>query len=257
MPTPEPSAQIIQGYGHVFSRNPLDRGEKERRDESKIQQMAIHSDSRFLPLRNLDLLVETSNTPRLKWLEQSQFNKYNPDGKAIFLGFMDGIYHYAFEVSIEILSDFELRTINPNLSFVDVRTCGHMLPREDAGIAAQARIQTYWHQQYKFCPVCGFETTMKRGGQARSCGNCSKDNIPRTAPDIIVVVHDGDTFHNRTDVSDKELAEFVDSFNTEQLQSLMQFFETMPKVRHVINVTNPNTKVTSEMTLEGMETFLV
>ena len=192
MPTPEPSAQIIQGYGHVFSRNPLDRGEKERRDESKIQQMAIHSDSRFLPLRNLDLLVETSNTPRLKWLEQSQFNKYNPDGKAIFLGIMDGIYHYAFEVSIESLSDVELRTINPNLRFVDVRTCGQMLPREDAGIAAQARIQTYWHQQYKFCPACGFETNMKRGGQARSCGNCSKDNFPRTDPVIIVVVHDGD-----------------------------------------------------------------
>ena len=192
MPTPEPSAQIIQGYGHVFSRNPLDRGEKERRDASKIQRMAIHSDSRVLPIRNLDLLVETSNTPRLKWLEQSQFNKYNPGGKAIFLGIMDGIYHYAFEVSIEILSDVELRTINPNLRFVDVRTCGQMLPREDSGIAAQARIQTYWHQQYKFCPACGFETNMKRGGQARSCGNCLKDNFPRTDPVIIVVVHDGD-----------------------------------------------------------------
>ena len=83
------------------------------------------------------------------------------------------------------------------------------------------------------------------------------DNIFQLLMKCIVEVHDGDTIHNRTDVSDKELAEFVDSFNTEQLQSLMQFFETMPKVRHVINVTNPNTKVTSEMTLEGMETFLV
>ena len=70
-------------------------------------------------------------------------------------------------------------------------------------------------------------------------------------------VHDGDTIHNRTDITDKELNEFVDSFNTEQLGSLMQFFETMPKVRHVINVTNPNTKVVSEVILEGMETFLV
>ena len=83
------------------------------------------------------------------------------------------------------------------------------------------------------------------------------DNIFQLLMKCIVEVHDGDTIHNRADVSDKELAEFVDSFNTEQLQSLMQFFETMPKIRHVINVTNPNTKVTSEMTLEGMETFLV
>ena len=69
-------------------------------------------------------------------------------------------------------------------------------------------------------------------------------------------VHDGDTIHNRTDITDKELNEFVDSFNTQQLGSLMQFFETMPKVRHVINVTNPKTKITSEVVLEGMDSFL-
>lgn len=69
-------------------------------------------------------------------------------------------------------------------------------------------------------------------------------------------VHDGDTIHNRTDITDKELNEFVDSFNTQQLQSLIQFFESMPKVRHVVNVTNPKTKVTSEVVLEGMDSFL-
>ena len=51
---------VIQGYGHVFSRNPIDRGEKERRDETIISKMAESSDSLFLPLRNLDLLVDTS-----------------------------------------------------------------------------------------------------------------------------------------------------------------------------------------------------
>ena len=69
-------------------------------------------------------------------------------------------------------------------------------------------------------------------------------------------VHDGDTIHNRTDITDKELNEFVDSFNTQQLQSLIQFFESMPKVRHVVNVTNPKTKVVSEVVLEGMDSFL-
>jgi len=83
------------------------------------------------------------------------------------------------------------------------------------------------------------------------------DNIFKLLMQCIIEVHDGDTIHNRADISDKELAEFVDSFNTDQLQNLMQFFETMPKVRHVINVTNPNTKVESEVVLEGMESFLV
>jgi len=82
------------------------------------------------------------------------------------------------------------------------------------------------------------------------------ENIFKLLMQCITEVRDGDTIHNRADISDKELSEFVDSFNTNQLQSLMRFFETMPKVRHIINVTNPNTKVTSEVVLEGMDSFL-
>jgi len=74
---------------------------------------------------------------------------------------------------------------------------------------------------------------------------------------MCIEIHDGDTIHNKADVTDKELGEFVDSFSTEQLSNVMEFFETMPKIRHVINVTNPKTEVTSEVVLEGMDTFLV
>jgi len=47
MPTPEPSAQIIQGYGHVFSRNPLDRGEKERREEKREEKRGEKRRTRY------------------------------------------------------------------------------------------------------------------------------------------------------------------------------------------------------------------
>ena len=53
-----------------------------------------------------------------------------------------------------------------------------------------------------------------------------------------------------------EIADFVDSFNTEQLENVLKFFETMPKLRHVIDVVNPNTKVKSEVLLEGLPSFL-
>ena len=52
------------------------------------------------------------------------------------------------------------------------------------------------------------------------------------------------------------LADFVDSFNTEQLENVLKFFETMPKLRHVIDVVNPNTKVKGEVLLEGLPSFL-
>jgi hypothetical protein len=82
-------------------------------------------------------------------------------------------------------------------------------------------------------------------------------NIFNLLMKCVTEVHDGDTIHNRADINDKELTEFIDSFNTKQLENLMKFFETMPKVRHIVNVTNPKTKVVSEVILEGMDTFLV
>ena len=72
----------------------------------------------------------------------------------------------------------------------------------------------------------------------------------------ILEIHDGDIIHNRVDIKNKELDEFVDQLDTKQLETLMGFFETMPKIRHVVEVTNPNTKVKSEVVLEGLQNFL-
>ena len=69
------------------------------------------------------------------------------------------------------------------------------------------------------------------------------------------VVHVEETGH-RIDMTKDEITEFIDSFNTQQLEGIMEFFETMPKVRHKIKVTNPKTKQKSEILLEGLENFL-
>ena len=69
-------------------------------------------------------------------------------------------------------------------------------------------------------------------------------------------VHDGDKIYNRVDITDKDIEEFIDSFNTEQLESIIKFFQTMPKIRHVVNLVNPKTNVTSEVVIEGIDSFL-
>ena len=69
-------------------------------------------------------------------------------------------------------------------------------------------------------------------------------------------VHDSDKVYNRVDISDKDIEEFIDSLSTKQLELIMNFFETMPKVRHAVTVTNPKTKVKSEVIVEGIESFL-
>ena len=69
-------------------------------------------------------------------------------------------------------------------------------------------------------------------------------------------IHFGETVYQKVDISKKDLTDFIDSLDTEQFNKILKFFETMPKLRHVIEVTNPKTKVTSEILLEGLDSFL-
>tara|TARA_B100001778_G_C18565483_1_gene619904 strand:+ start:882 stop:1601 length:720 start_codon:yes stop_codon:yes gene_type:complete len=53
----------------------------------------------------------------------------------------------------------------------------------------------------------------------------------------------------------KELTTFVESLNSSQFKKVENFFETMPKLSHTVQVTNPNTKVESEIKIEGLQNF--
>ena len=57
------------------------------------------------------------------------------------------------------------------------------------------------------------------------------------------------------DCTKKEVKEFLDSMNSSQFKAIESFFETMPKLSHTIKVTNPKTKVESDVVLEGLASF--
>ena len=57
------------------------------------------------------------------------------------------------------------------------------------------------------------------------------------------------------DCTKKELKEFLEQMNSAQFKDIEKFFETMPKLSHKIKVTNPKTKVESEVVLEGLASF--
>jgi len=57
------------------------------------------------------------------------------------------------------------------------------------------------------------------------------------------------------DCTKKEVNEFLESMNSSQFKEIETFFETMPKLSHTIKVTNPKTKVESEVVLEGLASF--
>ena len=57
------------------------------------------------------------------------------------------------------------------------------------------------------------------------------------------------------DCTKKELVDFIEQLNSSQFKQIEKFFDTMPKLSHKVKVTNPNTKVESEIVLEGLQNF--
>ena len=57
------------------------------------------------------------------------------------------------------------------------------------------------------------------------------------------------------DCTKKEITDFLESMNSQQFKKIEEFFTTMPKLSHTIKVKNPNTKVESEVVLEGLASF--
>ena len=58
-----------------------------------------------------------------------------------------------------------------------------------------------------------------------------------------------------SDCTKKELLEFVEQLSSKQFKEIEKFFDTMPKLSHIIKVTNPKTGVESEVVLEGLSAF--
>ena len=68
-------------------------------------------------------------------------------------------------------------------------------------------------------------------------------------------IFEGETVYERTDFNKKELKTFLESLTSEQFKKVQHFFETMPRLRHKIEVENPKTKVMNTVVLEGLNAF--
>ena len=83
------------------------------------------------------------------------------------------------------------------------------------------------------------------------------DNMESTfdiIQDCLESIFDEETVYD--DMSRKEMSEFIEQMTTDQFEKVTGFFTTMPKLKHTVKVTNPNTGVENEIVLEGMQSFL-
>ena len=68
-------------------------------------------------------------------------------------------------------------------------------------------------------------------------------------------IYTADDVWAASDCTKKEITDFLDSMNSTQFKEIEKFFETMPKLTHTVKVMNPNTKVESDIVLEGLASF--
>lgn len=162
-----------------------------RRDDEWIADKAKDTTSKFLPLKDLNILVTEGTEESLGWVGPTDLERLGVASKPILLGLLDGRALFTVDISTQDKAVAEWSEGN-GFRFVDARSVTDIISAADAGIVAQARAQVNWHNVNGYCAICGGETLMGRGGQVRKCSKCEKENYPRTDPVIIVVVSDGD-----------------------------------------------------------------
>ena len=75
----------------------------------------------------------------------------------------------------------------------------------------------------------------------------------KVIPKMIESVYEGEKIIE--DFSEKEADDFISSLNSQQFLEVQKFFETMPKLKHMVKIKNPKTEVESDVPLEGLQSF--
>lgn len=180
-------------FVHTFAGNPLDRGDAERRDPEALAAAARAPGTRYLPLHQLNVLIDSLGpVPRLGWLGYDDIARLEVDVPPVFLGRdEEGVACFAQDISSVLDPSHELN-LPGDIAFQESRSAAMVLARPETGILAQARAQIGWHLRHQHCSVCGERTEPGRGGQVRTCPGCGADHFPRTDPVAIMLIVDGE-----------------------------------------------------------------
>jgi len=97
--------------------------------------------------------------------------------------------------------------------------------------------------------------TLKNYDVGRGLDNIEVDKVFNILIDCVDHIFEGDKIYPAKDTSKQELKEFIESLPQEAFNKIKSFFDTMPKLKHEIEVTNPNTNVTGKIVLTGIADF--
>ena len=172
----------------------LDRASERRGDAAWIESLFHDPTSRLLPIWRSKSFVVPGEAPRVSVIElEAALTLSIMPGDAVFLGLKEDIAHFAVDVS-HLDDPTGTQVFDGRGEFVELRSVGPLLSRDEGGILAYAKGITHWHARHRFCGVCGTETVMRDAGHVRVCrdADCGSQHFPRTDPAVIMLVSRGD-----------------------------------------------------------------
>lgn len=178
MAVTEPShASLAGNAGIALSVRAHDRVGHRRTDQAWLDETWADPATRVLLIAG-GMFPVTADKTALAWCSPSEA----PPGQKVFLGNQHDVAHFAVLLD-EPPADEEwagFRSVSAHLSV------------DDAGLLVHAIALAEWHLSHRHCPRCGGLLEVAQAGHLLTCGECGKQQFPRTDPAVIMLVTHGE-----------------------------------------------------------------
>ncbi|NND92770.1 MAG: NAD(+) diphosphatase [Granulosicoccus sp.] len=181
-----------------YTQSTLDRADHLRKDDTRMQALRQHHDTRLVPLWQGQSLVNSAREDILPQALLLPADTALPPGLCVFLGLLDTVPLFAVDVSSldeaardELAGHALTRTgLSVAGCFTELRVAGPLLPDEDGSLLAYARGMIYWNNNTRHCLRCGTLMRSTNAGHTRQCtrDSCGYIVFPRTDPAVIMLV---------------------------------------------------------------------
>ncbi|MGD8782597.1 MAG: NAD(+) diphosphatase [Ignavibacteria bacterium] len=124
-----------------------------------------------------------------RYLRKDELNKDYNEEKFVFLGEFNNSFYFTFEVDEKTKQNL----ISSVIDFKELVNISPLLNKLDCSLLSLSRSLLLWHNETKFCGICGNRTKSIEGGFSRICINekCKKQYFPRINPSIITLIYYG------------------------------------------------------------------
>ena len=83
----------------------------------------------------------------------------------------------------------------------------------------------------------------------------SADGVIEIVAGCIDQIFDGEDVYDSSTTSKKEFVSFMENMTNSQFEKIQEFFETAPKLKHVVTFKNPNTGADNTVVISGLNNF--